>query len=155
MDCFLVATNLWSAVQNASYIDHLPPLEVQDLKLSIFSSHLQILKLTNLEDNSVVKMKEHLQCALSLLPYLNIKNKLNLVEILASIASKLSIKKEFNTVAINIFDKCIEIMDNKEVPHNNVDTQEQEAKWKQTNTIKLRCYLSMAYMFLMNGYESP
>lgn len=150
LDCFAVAINLWRTIQNASYIDQLPPLEVQDLKLAIFSCHLQVLKLLNLENGTTMEIKDHLQSAMELLPFVSIKNRLSLAELLADIASRLSTKKQFHSSSISIFDKCIEILDSKELQRENMSANDTEDKWKHANTIKLRSYLSMAYIFLID-----
>lgn len=149
-DCFIAATNLWKTVENAHYIDQLPPLEVQDLKLAIFFCHLQVLKLLSAEDGKTNEIKEHLQAAMNLSPYVSIKNRFNLAELMAGIASQLSMKNQFHSAAINLFDKCIDILDSKDLNLENNASAEVEMKLKHVNTVKMRCYLSMSFIFLLD-----
>jgi hypothetical protein len=153
LDCFEVAINLWSTIESAPYIDQLPPLEVQDLKLAVFFCHLQILKLVNLDTESIKSIKQYLQSCFELLPYVSTKNRLTLAESLADIASKLSGKKEFQQSSISIFDKCVEILNSHDLmadkPHSASNESEQK-RLQMASALKLRCYLSMAYIFLIN-----
>lgn len=147
LECWVAASNLWHYIKSTPSIDQLPPLEVQDLKLSIFNCYLGILKTKGQEGDrkNTQEALANLQAAMELLPFVSFTNRIGLAQVLVSIASTFAVSKELQNDAINMYNKCVEILDASKL--NDYGESSAEAKYK-VNNLRLRCFLSMAYLYI-------
>jgi hypothetical protein len=148
-ECFESVVGLWQTSKTSSRFQKLAPLEAQDAKLSIFNCNIALLTyykshLKDFDETLLKKLKSTIANAMELLPYLSFTNKMSLLSIILDIASSLAVQKSQHNEAIQLYTKCIAILGlkNSETPENGIVIQDKE------NRFKLRCYLSLAYLYI-------
>jgi hypothetical protein len=150
--CFETAISLWSNVERLELRDRLPPVDIQDMRIAVFRSHLGKGKILMNQTASLKDVKGTLTSAFEMVPSLHLRYRISFVELIMDLITKHFKSEPKMSEAINFYSMNLDVL---EIPNDKFDendeVNEQDELIQRKMELSIRSYLSLAFIHADNG----